>query len=1703
MQLFASPLVASVLANDDGIDYKEIEQKSAWAARHWTFELLKPLRDQGNCHLNDQIPCSFSQIVDFVFLCIFAVEMVIKMLALGLATQKNAYLRSGWNWLDFIVVIVGFLDQFSSGELPGITTIRLVKTFRPLRSMQRIRGLRVLVQCILEALPQMLNVAIFLLFVLIIFGLFGMAFFSGKLRHACHECTDYDESGQCLQWESTGVRCDAECQWDDEIRLIQGCGSLGNGTMQMESQARNLRWTYSCRPGERCLCDDSGEALPGCSYLANPNYGITSFDSILWAMLTLFQAISLEGWIDMTYQLMDGCSMFVFIYFIVLVLIGAIIAMNLFLAVLCDNFDKADSDDTNPDEESSEEVLARQIEMMKHGNIIRQRCLDIIRFKYFNYFIQGCILLNTLLMCLKAAPQPANFVAMDIHTIPKWDYLPVPFFWFLAIFNIILTLVFVAELVLKMVALGWRMFTSEFMNCFDAFVVFFSIIEIALDFNERFSTSGASIPLPLSVLRAFRIFRLFKLVRTIDSLRKIISTLIQSFKEVFYLAMLLLLVMLIFILLGVELFGGMYPHSEYNYTQDNFPGTWDKRMILWEDDASRYHFDDFGTALLAIFVVLSGENWNEIMFNNHRATWSKDVASVPFIPWAVIYFVILFIVGNLLLFNLFVAILLSNFDDDDDFAEAEEEEDARNEAMEDDIGDAKAAKARKQKPEEVEYKFGEYRLKSVARRGSVAVDAGDDKADDKGEDEEVPETPIVIEAYPKSVTDGGGDKSLMIFSWNNPIRIVCCRVILHPVFEPTVLVLILVSTLTLVIDMPHLDMKSPLRSGIEKLNTVFTVLFTLEMVLKMVACGIYKSKTPPKYTLHLPYFASSWNILDCLIVLVTILSDALDPADQPWINQLRTFRAIRPLRLVSRYEALKITCSTLLASIPAMASLATVATLFFVIFGILGTELFGGKFGYCYDPLFADLEFGGRITPGLGMGPHAHQGANTDYHECMALPRYNLTRRTTDGILLMDMADIEPGALSDDSKWLNFIEFPQWVYPSFGNFDNIGYSFILLFEISALEGWPDVMHHAMDVDSNEMFVQPWRIDSNPIEWMESDVPVPEEMLPSIPSHRHTTSNIEGGAFFVLWIIFGCFVIVNLTVGIVVDTFSDIKAKNDGLLNMTEDQADWVLAQKQLLAQRPLKAATQPAQLWRHNFYYLVTSTRFDMFIMVVIMLNMTFMACDWFEPNPDAQIYIPKLKHTMKVVDAVFFFIYVAEMLLKWVGLGFDQYFKDSWCVFDCVLVSISAVDFIFTWIVVDGKMPFPAAVARCLRLFRVARILRIVKTAKSLRVIMLTVYLSLPQLYNIMILITLIILITDMLLVGFFWFVNYTPGNFDPSDHLDWTVTQSYRAGERYFQDDWHFDDTPGTNWGPALNRHANFGFFWTGALTLVRCSTGESFNLVMHDLYGWWWGINRLTCCPECGPMINSTGPLKQESIRIPSTGAEIWRQIPMTSCGGTEPGMIIYIIFQVLMAYVVLSIMVGVILENFANVGSENKRIKMEDIEDFREVWLKYDPMGTFIVPSHNLLAMLQQLREPLGIQGKTHGPTHGSPGGHLTRADMLKHLGELDIPDHNGYIHFLETLTALSNKHAGCALPLVPTTEKLLKANKQAVLKGGSKLDPPKHSALTNYLVSLLQSRWRGYAMRRQGDEMPASASDETAKIGTGKIKANQVAPLPPS
>jgi len=349
------------------------------------------------------------------------------------------------------------------------------------------------------------------------------------------------------------------------------------------------------------------------------------------------------------------------------------------------------------------------------------------------------------------------------------------------------------------------------------------------------------------------------------------------------------------------------------------------------------------------------------------------------------------------------------------------------------------------------------------------------------------------------------------------------------------------------------------------------------------------------------------------------------------------------------------------------------------------------------------------------------------------------------------------------------------------------------------------------------------------------------------------------------------------------------------------------------------------------------------------------------------------------------------------------------------------------------------------------------------------------------------------VLCTNLFWSVFYTPytwnNMWEPGDtKLGWwnnafPIMVDDVAGKNaqltyHNQTEWDlmtagdFFYSPGkNNWGDMINRHANFFNFGMAMLTLARCVTGESFNGIMHDTMDEHWADNALRCCYTCGPIVDG---------------------VAQSSCGASVSSVFLQMSFTMIAAAIILSLIIGVILDNFANIGSEQKAITMEQLEEFREVWIKYDPKGTFVVPAHSLLAILQQLNAPMGIAGRQPA---------LTRAQMLQFLGELDVPDHGGYIHFFEALTAISNRIAGVALPLNETTRKLAKTG--AKLPGLGKLDKPAHNALTNYLVSLLQSRWRGYEMRRKYTE-DGTAVVQTQKpadaAGTTKApRPNQVAP----
>ena len=97
--------------------------------------------------------------IEFAFLIIFTIEMSLKILAMGFVAGKHTYLRDSWNILDFTVVVMGWASNLLGGN--DISAIRTLRVLRPLRTINYLKGMRILVRSIMNSIPKLVDVLIF------------------------------------------------------------------------------------------------------------------------------------------------------------------------------------------------------------------------------------------------------------------------------------------------------------------------------------------------------------------------------------------------------------------------------------------------------------------------------------------------------------------------------------------------------------------------------------------------------------------------------------------------------------------------------------------------------------------------------------------------------------------------------------------------------------------------------------------------------------------------------------------------------------------------------------------------------------------------------------------------------------------------------------------------------------------------------------------------------------------------------------------------------------------------------------------------------------------------------------------------------------------------------------------------------------------------------------------------------------------------------------------------------------------------------------------------------------------------------------------------------------------------------------------------------------------------------------------------------
>lgn len=589
----------------------------------------------------------------------------------------------------------------------------------------------------------------------------------------------------------------------------------------------------------------------------------------------------------------------------------------------------------------------------------------------------------------------------------------------LDVINEVCTWIFIFEMVLYMIGSGVLSYFNDNWRCFDFFVVALSIIEM-IDVED---SSGS-----FSALRSFRLARLIKLLRHWPSMQKMLATLGSALKDQWMVVFIFVLFLYIFALIGMIFFTNQFKLVKTEYPRSNFDTFFPSPMGQG--------------ALMTVFQIITGENWTAVMYDCIKAGMRLGT-----IGWILGLFpVIIVFVGNYIVINLFISILLSKMDaDQGQLAESTTTRTSSVESLStsgfsflrglslttvlkskrrvhEDPAVCSSAALVAQRLVHAKRAAKKLALRSASMHSLQKASEHEDsenRADLESEKHyHVASTDHLIakidiqDTFFKLLAKSNGEQrigreyvflpnhnSCGVLSPKNSFRLLLAYVLHKGLFDKFILVCILISSITLLIEaanptmsvmgtvefcpMDGLDCRGYLLGNVSSPNTpedylcpaghimgdpffgakygecgsdtehaccsltrifntlkvmdiLFTIIFLVEMVGKIMIDGII---------LHeLAYFRDFWNILDAIVAIVSLVSIILQSNGSKALKATRAMRVLRSLKVIKRHPQLKICVLCVLKSLSSMANVFLVVIFYIFILGMTLKQGFQGRF---------------------------------------------------------------------------------------------------------------------------------------------------------------------------------------------------------------------------------------------------------------------------------------------------------------------------------------------------------------------------------------------------------------------------------------------------------------------------------------------------------------------------------------------------------------------------------------------------------------------------------------------------------------------------------------------------------------------------------------------------------------------------------------
>uniref|UniRef100_Q9JJV9-2 Isoform 2 of Sodium channel protein type 5 subunit alpha n=1 Tax=Mus musculus TaxID=10090 RepID=Q9JJV9-2 len=1124
---------------------------------------------------------------------------------------------------------------------------------------------------------------------------------------------------------------------------------------------------------------------------------------------------------------------------------------------------------------------------------IKQKVKFVVMDPFADLTITMCIVLNTLFMALEHYNMTAEFEEM------------------LQVGNLVFTGIFTAEMTFKIIALDPYYYFQQGWNIFDSIIVILSLMELGL------SRMGN-----LSVLRSFRLLRVFKLAKSWPTLNTLIKIIGNSVGALGNLTLVLAIIVFIFAVVGMQLFGKNYSELRHRISDSGL--------------LPRWHMMDFFHAFLIIFRILCGE-WIETMW---------DCMEVSGQSLCLLVFLLVMVIGNLVVLNLFLALLLSSFSADNLTAPDEDGE----------MNNLQLALARIQRglrfvkrttwdfccgllrrrpkkpaalathsqlpsciaaprsppPPEVEKapparketRFEEDKRPGQGTPGDtepvcVPIAVAESDTDDQEEDEE---NSLGTEEEESSkqesqVVSGGHEPPQEPRAWSQ-------------VSETT-------------------------SSEAEASTSQADWQQEREAEPRAPGCG-----ETPEDSYSEGSTADMTNTADLLEQIPDLGEDVKDPEDcftegcvrrcpccmvdttqapgKVWWRLRKTcYRIVEHSWFETFIIFMILLSSGALAfediyleerkTIKVLLEYADkMFTYVFVLEMLLKWVAYGFKKyftnAWCWlDFLIVDVSLVSLVANTLGfaeMGPIKSLRTLRALRPLRALSRFEGMRVVVNA-LVGAIPSIMNVLLVCLIFWLIFSimgvnlfagKFGRCINQTEGDLP-LNYTIVNnkseceSFNVTGELYWTKVKVNFDNVGAGYLALLQVATFKG---WMDI-------MYAAVDSRGYEEQpqwedNLYMYIYFVVFIIFGSFFTLNLFIGVIIDNFNQQKKKLGGQdIFMTEEQKKYYNAMKKLGSKKPQKPIPRPLNKYQGFIFDIVTKQAFDVTIMFLICLNMVTMMVETDDQSPEKVNILAK-------INLLFVAIFTGECIVKMAALR-HYYFTNSWNIFDFVVVILSIVGTVLSDII--QKYFFSPTLFRVIRLARIGRILRLIRGAKGIRTLLFALMMSLPALFNIGLLLFLVMFIYSIFGMANFAYVK----------------------------------------WEAGIDDMFNFQTFANSMLCLFQITTSAGWDGLLSPILN--------TGPPYCDPNLpNSNG----------SRG----------NCGSPAVGILFFTTYIIISFLIVVNMYIAIILENFSVATEESTEpLSEDDFDMFYEIWEKFDPEATQFIEYLALSDFADALSEPLRI------------------------------------------------------------------------------------------------------------------------------------------